>query len=179
MAHHDQQIQDLAQDQSNDLPHELPPNQLERQIPRTRYIFILPIVATFVAAVVLMLFGFYETFHVIFTALTDRQGHALETLRLHFIETLDVFLLATILYVISGGFLQLTIGENGQVAPWLKVSSVHDLEVLLIGVIITLLGVTGLAAVMSWDGQSNLLPFGATIALIIAALAFFLGRARH
>ena len=100
-----------------------------------------------------MLFGFYETFHAIFTAWSDPQGHALETLRLHFIETLDVFLLATILYVISGGFLQLTIGENGQVAPWLKVNSVHDLEVLLIGVIITLLGVTGLAAVMSWAGS--------------------------
>jgi uncharacterized membrane protein YqhA len=177
MAHQDAETQDLPQDLPSVLPRDLPPNQLQRQIPRTRYIFVLPILATFVAAVVLMLYGFYETFHAIFTVLTD--PHGLETLRLHFVETLDVFLLATILYVISGGFLQLTIGENGQVAPWLKVNSVHDLEVLLIGVIITLLGVTGLAAVMSWDGQSDLLPFGATIALIIAALAFFLGRARH
>lgn len=114
MAHHDPQIQELPQDQPRDQPRDQPPNQLERQIPRTRYIFILPIVATFVAAVVLMLFGFYETFHAIFTAWRDPQGHALETLRLHFIETLDVFLLATILYVISGGFLQLMIGENGK-----------------------------------------------------------------
>ena len=51
--------------------------------------------------------------------------------------------------------------------------------VLLIGVVVTLLGVTGLAAVMSWDGQRDLLPYGATIALIIAALAFFLGRSSH
>ncbi len=175
MAHHESEPQNPA----HDVPTDLPPNQFERQLPKTAYIFILPIIGAFVASVVLMLAGFYETFHVIFAAFTDPHGHVLETLRLHFVEAIDVFLLATILYVIAGGFYQLTVGRHVRVAPWLKVDSVHDLEVMLIGVVITLLGVTGLAAVMSWDGQSDLLPFGATIALIIAALAFFLGRSSH
>ena len=80
---------------------------------------------------------------MIFAAFTDPHGHVLETLRLHFVEAIDVFLLATILYVIAGGFYQLTVGRHVRVAPWLKVDSVHDLEVMLIGVVITLLGVTG------------------------------------
>lgn len=176
MAHHEPDAQPASAEASPDLP---PANSFERQIPRTRYIFILPIIAAYIAAVVLMVFGFIETFSTIFEVLAHSDGHALETLRLHIVEAVDVFLLATILYVIAGGFYQLTVNPKRPLAPWLKVESVHDLEVMLIGVVITLLGVTGLAAVMSWDGQSELLPFGAAIALIIAALAFFLGRSSH
>jgi uncharacterized membrane protein YqhA len=156
-----------------------PENAVDRQIPRVRYVFVLPIIAAFAASAVLMVLGFYDTFHAIFLAFTNPHGPILETLRLHFVEAIDVFLLATILYVISGGFYQLFLGRKMNIPGWLRVDSVHDLEVLLIGVVITLLGVTGLAAVMSWDGQTDLLPYGATIALIIAALAFYVGRAPH
>lgn len=154
-------------------------NAVEREIPKLRYIFILPIVASFVAAVVLMIFGFVETFKVIIEAVSHGDGHAMEILRLHFIEIIDVFLLATILYVIASGFYQLFLGRPLAIVPWMKVNSVHDLEVMLIGVTITVLGVSGLSAVLSWDGQSALWQIGVAIALIIAALAYFLGRSSH
>ena len=161
--------------------HEQPPpeNIIDREIPKVRYIFVLPIIATFVAAVALLLIGFVETFRVLVEVISHSDGHALETMRLHFVEVIDVFLLATILYVISGGFWQLFLGRSSRFAPWMKVDSVHDLEVMLLGVIVTLLGVTGLAAVMSWDGQTDLLPLGVTIGLIIAAVAYFLRRPSH
>jgi hypothetical protein len=44
---------------------------------------------------------------------------------------------------------------------------------------ILLLGVTGLGRIVTWDGTSDLLPFGVTVGLLIAALAFFVVRARH
>lgn len=154
-------------------------NVVEREIPKVRYIFVLPIIASFVAAVVLIVFGFFETFKVIVEVVEHSDGHAMETLRLHFIEIIDVFLLATILYVIASGFYQLFLGRPLAIVPWMKVDSVHDLEVMLIGVTITVLGVSGLSAVLSWDGTSALWQVGIAIALIIAALAYFLGRSSH
>ena len=154
-------------------------NAVEREIPKIRYIFVLPIIASFVAAVVLIVFGFFETFKVIVEVVEHSDGHAMETLRLHFIEIIDVFLLATILYVIASGFYQLFLGRSLAIVPWMKVDSVHDLEVMLIGVTITVLGVSGLSAVLSWDGISALWQVGTAIALIIAALAYFLGRSSH
>jgi uncharacterized membrane protein YqhA len=154
-------------------------NQIDRQVPKLRYIFILPIIGSYIASAVLMVLGFLALFRSIFEAFTHAEGEALHTLRLEFIETLDVFLLATILYVIGNGFYQLFVGGNVKVAPWMKVNSVHDLEVMLLGVTVTLLGVTGLAGVMSWDGQSNLLQLGVTVALLIGAIAYFLGRTKH
>ena len=154
-------------------------NAVEREIPKLRYIFVLPIVASFLAAVVLMMFGFFETFNVMVEVEAHNDGHAMATLRLHFIEIIDVFLLATILYVSASGFYQLFLGRPLAIVPWMKVDSVHDLEVMLIGVTITVLGVSGLSAVLSWDGTSDLWQVGTAIALIIAALAYFLGRSNH
>jgi uncharacterized membrane protein YqhA len=128
---------------------------------------------------VLLVFGFIETFQVIYETVVDSGPHPSQSLKLHFVEIIDVFLLATILYVIASGFWQLFLGRSNKLAPWMRVESVHDLEVMLLGVTITLLGVTGLAAVLSWDGQSQLWQIGVTIALIIGALAYFLGRSGH
>jgi uncharacterized membrane protein YqhA len=156
-----------------------PESSVDAQIPKVRYIFVIPIVATFVASLVLLVLGFVETFKVIYEAVSYSDPHILQSLKIHFVEIIDVFLLATILYVIASGFWQLFLGRPNKLAPWMQVNSVHDLEVMLIGVTITLLGVTGLAFVLSWDGESALWQVGLAIGSIIAALAYFIGRGRH
>jgi uncharacterized membrane protein YqhA len=156
-----------------------PPNLADREVPKIRYVFVLPIISAYLASVVLLVLGFLRTVRVIVEVVMHGGDNAMTVLKIEFIEVIDVFLLATILWVIASGFYQLFLSRGMEVAPWMRVSSVHDLEVLLIGVTATLLGVTGLAAVLSWDGKSDLLPFGATIALLIAALAYFLGRSQH
>ena len=153
-------------------------NFIDQYVPRFRYTFLLPIIATLVSSVALLIVGFLETFRVIVNAYRT-EADTLEYLKLHFVELIDVFLLATILYVISLGFYQLFMGRPKNLAPWLRISSVHDLEVKLIGVVVTLLGVTGLASVLSWDGQSELWQIGLTISLLIAALAYFMSRAHN
>ena len=158
-------------------PVDAPGTAIERSIPYTRYVFFLAIVSTFVAAIVLIVMGFVETFSVVAELL---QGHTdMNTVRVHFIETIDIFLLATTLYVIAAGFLQLFGPPVANLPAWMRVTSVDDLEHKLIGVVITVLGVLGLSRVASWDGQSNLLPFGLTVALLIAALAYFDRAAKH
>lgn len=141
----------------------------------TRLVFTLAIVSTFVAAVALLVLGTIETFHTV-GALLGFGGTNIDPTeaRLHFIEVVDLFLVATIMYVISIGIYQLFADPRLPVSPWLRVRSASDLEHKLVGVIITVLSVESLAQVASWNGQANLLSFGLTTALLIAALAYFI-----
>jgi len=153
-------------------------SSFERHVPKARIIFILAIVSTFLASFVLLIAGTVETFKIIYELIAG-HGVTLNNVKYNFLEVIDEFLVATILYVIASGFYQLFLNPRVPVDPWLKVKTVGDLENKLVGVFVTVLGVTGLGAVVTWDGKSDLLPFGATVALLIAALAFFLSRAKH
>ena len=57
---------------------------------------------------------------------------------------------------------------------WLKVNDLTDLKRDLIGVVVVLLGVSFLGEVVNWERGNDLLPLGAAIALVIAALGFIL-----
>jgi uncharacterized membrane protein YqhA len=46
----------------------------------------------------------------------------------------------------------------------------------LTAVVIVVMGVLFLGQVVTWDGERNLLNFGAAIALVIAALTYFLSQ---
>ncbi|HET9224377.1 MAG TPA: YqhA family protein [Roseiflexaceae bacterium] len=147
---------------------------LLRGLAGTRIVFTLAILSTFVAAVTLLVLGAIETFQTV-SALVGVGDHAITPaeVRQSFIEVVDLFLVATIMYVISIGLYQLFADSRLPVAPWLKVRSASDLEQKLIGVLITVLGVESLAKVIGWDGQTNLLQYGLTTGLLIAALAYF------
>ena len=147
---------------------------LLRGLAGTRLVFAFAILSTFVASVALLILGAIETFYTV-AALLGFGDHVLspaET-RQHFIEVVDLFLVATIMYVISVGLYQLFADSNLPVATWLRVRSASDLEQKLIGVLITVLGVESLGKVATWDGQTNLLPFGLTTGLLIGALSYF------
>ena len=49
-----------------------------------------------------------------------------------------------------------------------------DLKRDLIGVVVVLLGVSFLGEVVNWEGDSDVLPFGTAVAMVIAALGFIL-----
>lgn len=165
----------------NDTPHNSPNeadnagevSPAERQVPKVRYIFALAIISTFIASFALLIAGAVQTAKIVYELIF---GHDMTIVRekFEFLEVIDVFLVATILYVIASGFYQLFLNAKMPFDPWLRVKTVGDLEARLTGVVITVLGVTALGRVVAWDGQENLLPFGITVAALIAALAFFL-----
>jgi uncharacterized membrane protein YqhA len=62
------------------------------------------------------------------------------------------------------------------VPEWLEIHDLDDLKHRLVSVIIVILGVQFLAQVLSWNGNGNLLPYGAAIAVVILALGLFLGQ---
>jgi len=149
---------------------------LARVVGGSRYLIIVAVVATFIAATLLLLYGGALTVQVVVETIAagSLSSKGAKQLVLTIIELTDLFLLATALYVITIGLYELFIAEIDGLPDWLAIHSLDDLKDKLIKVVIVVLGVLFLGQVVTWDGQRELLDYGAAIALVIAALSYFL-----
>lgn len=143
----------------------------------TRYLICLAVVGSLIAATAVLAYGFLEAIQLVMTTIetgeVSRKGA--KALALEFIEIIDLFLLGTVFFVIGIGLYELFIDSDIPVPAWLSIKTLDDLKNKLVGVVIVVLGVLFLGQVMSWNGETDLLGYGAAIALVIAALAFFVG----
>jgi uncharacterized membrane protein YqhA len=137
----------------------------------SRYLILLAVIAAFASAVTLLIFGAYETGLEIWHIL---NGEMPKSLAVTFIEIADLFLLGVVLYIIALGLYELFIDDSVPVPAWLEIHTLDDLKSKLISVVIVVMGVLFLKQVVSWDGERNLLTFGGGIALVIAALTYFI-----
>jgi uncharacterized membrane protein YqhA len=109
-----------------------------------------------------------------FAIAADLSPDPVKKLALALIEAADLFLLATVFYLMTVGLYELFVGERIELPAWMAIESLDDLKTKLCKVIIVLLGVLFLGEAVHWDGAANLLPYGAATALMISALTFFL-----
>jgi uncharacterized membrane protein YqhA len=137
----------------------------------SRYLILLAVVAAFVSAVTLLIFGVYETALTVWHVL---NGEMPKSLAVTFIEIADALLLGVVLYIIALGLYELFIDDTIPVPAWLEIHTLDDLKGKLISVIVVVMGVLFLKQVVSWNGERNLLTYGGGIALVIAALTYFL-----
>ena len=130
----------------------------------------------------LILYGGYNTIRlVIERSLVFGQGSRRnQKCGGQFIGIVDVFLLGTIFYIIALGLYELFIDDQVKVPAWLEIHSLDDLKERLIGVVIIVLGVFFLEKIVTWKEQLDLLQLGVAIAVVIAALTYFLSQiSRH
>lgn len=137
----------------------------------SRYLILLAVLATFAAAVTLLIVGVYET--------TLEIGHILsgefpKSLAATFIEIADLVLLGVVMYIIALGLYALFIDDTIPVPKWLEIHTLDDLKSKLISVVVFVMGVDFLKQIVTWDGKRNLLILGGGIALVIIALTYFL-----
>ncbi|ABU57640.1 YqhA family protein [Roseiflexus castenholzii] len=151
---------------------------MTRLIGLVRYIILVAVLVTLVATTALILFGAIETYVVIRDIFSKGEftSKVAKNLLLSFIEITDIFLLATVLYIVALGLYELFIDDRVPVPSWLEIHTLDDLKDKLIGVIIVVIGVGFLGQFTSWNGETNLLISGGGAALIIVALTFFLGQ---
>ena len=149
---------------------------LRRALISSRYIVYIAILGTFMASLALMV---YETL-VTAAAVVDvvREGvvspKTAKVLAVGLIEAVDVFLIAIAVYIISLGLYSLFIDDTLPLPRWLEVHNLDDLKGNLVSLVIAVLAVLFLREVVAWDGSHDLLTFGIPIALIVAALTFYL-----
>ena len=150
---------------------------MQRLLSSSRYLVVIPSLGSFIAATALLIYGAIEIVQLISEAFAHGvSGEAAKILELAFIETIDLFLLGTVFYIIALGLYELFIDDQLPMPAWLVIHDLDDLKNKLTGVVILVMGVLFLGQVVTWDGQRDLLPYGAAIALVIAALTYFLSQ---
>lgn len=149
---------------------------LHRILAKSRYLMLIAVLGSFAASVTLLIYGAAETVSTIVYALNSGSvsSENSKKLVLSFIEVVDLFLLATVFYITALGLYELFIDERIKVPDWLEIHTIDDLKTKLTSVIVVVLSVLFLSEVVKWNGMTNILPLGASIALIIASLTYFL-----
>jgi uncharacterized membrane protein YqhA len=145
----------------------------------SRFIIGLAVLGSFVGSAILLVIATITLLRIAWNEIVnfnpDNLGKThIDRLAVELIEITDIILLGTVLYIVALGLYQLFIDHKVALPPWLKVNDLTDLKRDLIGVVVVLLGVSFLGEVVDWDGESDVLPLGAGIALVIAALGFIL-----
>jgi uncharacterized membrane protein YqhA len=146
----------------------------------SRYLVIAAVVGSLAASLALFVYGLAETFLVIVQAIAKAEvsSKGAKALALEFIEIVDLFLLGTVLLMISLGLYELFINSDLKLPEWLQIRTFDDLKLKLVGVVIVVLAVLFLGHVVAWNGERDLLRLGAAIAAVIAALTYFLSTSK-
>ena len=127
------------------------------------------------AGVVFMGLGRILTAGVDLIRVGEFSEKAAKKMSIAVIEIIDLFLVGTVAYITAVGLYKLFIGKTDVELPMrLKIRTLKDLEDKIIGVIGAALGVTFLGQAVSSTQPETLLNFGAGIALVIVALAYFM-----
>ncbi len=151
---------------------------MPRFLSGSRYLIIFPILGLAIAAAFFFILGGIGLFKMLFELLVSIAGIGGETaeveatlVTIEVVEFVHTFLVGTVLYITAAGFYQLFI-QDIKFPGWLKIDSIEELESNLIGVIVVVLAVNFMSTAFA-GGTEDLLPYGAGIALPIAALGLF------
>jgi uncharacterized membrane protein YqhA len=141
-----------------------------------RYLILIAVVCSFMAAVLALVYGGLQTFNSVGIIISQGEISSKNSKKLvvSMIEVIDLFLLGTVFYITALGLYELFISDNIDVPEWLEIHTIDDLKGKLISVVVVVLGVLFLGQAVTWDGETNLLPFGASIGIVIASLTYFL-----
>lgn len=138
----------------------------------------LPVVATMIASIALMIYGSVETVFFVWEMISSHAASH-DGVLLDAIEIIDLFLLATVMQLVSLGLYQLNFNQNLAVPRWLRVRTLDDLKSKLVGVTVTVLAVYFLGRALTWVAGPDIFYFGGAVAAVIAALTYFLSRIEH
>ncbi|TDN70162.1 YqhA family protein [Paraburkholderia sp. BL10I2N1] len=149
---------------------------LRRILASSRYIMLVPVIGTFLGSIALIL---YEATVLSSNAIDTVRNGAVSTksakiFAVGIVEAVDVFLIAIAVYIISIGLYSLFIDDKLPLPKWLEVNNLEDLKGNLVSVVIAVLSVLFLREAVAWDGTRDIAAFGGTLALVVAALTFFL-----
>ncbi|HML41328.1 MULTISPECIES: YqhA family protein [Hyphomicrobium] len=149
---------------------------LRTTLASSKYIVVVAILGIYVAAVALIL---YEI-AVVGSAIVDtlRIGsvspEGARLLAVGLLAAIDVFLIAIVGYITCVGLFALFIDDTIPLPAWLVIRNIEDLKNNLISVVVAVLAVLFLKEAVARTRDLDLLGLGIAVALMIAALTFFL-----
>jgi uncharacterized membrane protein YqhA len=142
----------------------------------SRYVVFVAVIGTFVASVAMILYEGMVVAQTVFDvvregSISSKSGKALAV---GMIEAIDVFMIAIVAYIICLGLFALFVDDTLPLPRWLEVHDLDDLKNHLVSVVIAVLAVLFLREAVARAQDLDLLQLGTSLAVMIAALTFFL-----
>ena len=141
----------------------------------SQMLFSLAVIGTGLISVALFIYGFILSlagiYHVI--AGFSLQMTVVKDYLATSVEVIDIFLVATVFYLISMGLYELFIAK-APLPGWVKIESLDDLKTKLLGLTVIALAIIFLGAALTLLGNTSILEFGAAVAMMIAAISVYL-----
>ena len=139
----------------------------------SRFLIILAVLGTFAASATLQVFGLMRVVAVILDLIRARDvsSAAAKSLIADTVAIIDIFLIGTVLFVISAGLYQLFVTKGISLPGWLRIESLDDLKDNLTEVIVVAVLVAFLGQAVEWTGDISILAFGLAVGAVIIAVA--------
>ena len=154
---------------------------LRNIIARSRYMLIIAVLGTFVSSVAVLLYAGI-TVVLLMTGIFIQFKFAIEDIKhvaITSIELIDLFLISTVLYIVSLGLYSLFIDNKLPLPHWLEITNFNDLERRLLSVIVVLLAVTFLGIVVDWNfGDYSIVASGISIGFVLFSVGYLLSKGR-
>ena len=140
------------------------------------WMFSLAVIGTGIIAVVLFIYGFLLSIagviHLV--QIFTLNMEVVKEFLVVSIEIIDIFLVATVFYLISLGLYELFIAK-APLPGWVEIRNLDDLKTKLLGLAVIALVVIFLGAALTMSLSTvNILEFGIAIAFMIAAVSAYL-----
>lgn len=144
---------------------------MRRLIEWSRYVVLVPALASIAGAFALMGVGTWEMGTAII-ALVDPTAPLKESV-VGVLTAVDALLLATVLLVIGYGLYELFVDSRVALPPWLQIDSLDDLKAKIIGVVVAIVAVLFLSELVKPGPAVNVLWVGLGSGALVVGLAAF------
>jgi uncharacterized membrane protein YqhA len=146
---------------------------IKRLLGTSRFLIILAVFGTFLSSATLQVFGVIRVLAVISELLRvgEASSSASKGLIADTVAIIDIFLIGTVMFVISAGLYQLFVQHDVPLPAWLKIESLDDLKDNLTEVIVVALLVAFLGQAVEWTGDVAILGLGLAVASVVFAVA--------
>jgi uncharacterized membrane protein YqhA len=141
----------------------------------SRWLFLLTVLGSALISVALFIYGFLLVIKILVNSIVTLE-FSLESMKIFMaasIQIIDLFLVATVFYIVSLGFYELFIAK-APLPGWLRICDLDDLKTKLLGLVIIALSVLLLGHALTWEGTSDILAFGLATSSGIIAIGVYL-----
>jgi uncharacterized membrane protein YqhA len=149
---------------------------VQRILSSSRYFMLLAVVGSFLSACGALIFAWLTGIGLFVQEIQLRQFdlYGIKRVSVELISLVDLFLIGTVLYIISVGIYQLFISPTLKMPNWLNIDDLDDLKERLLSTVSVLLSVSFLGYVVTWDGTGGLLGLGLAVGVVLLALSLLL-----
>ena len=143
----------------------------------SRYLIIIAVFGTLIASITVLVYGAITVVGVMIDLIVHHvvTTDEIKVVAASTVELIDLFLLSTILYIVSLGLYSLFIDTKLPLPNWLEIDDLDDLKGRILGVIMVLLAISFLGYVVEWHfGDYSIVALGVAVGFVLFALGYLL-----